>query len=90
MLRMSWAVARVQPAICTGDALRARMVAVAVAVAVAVVLPVCMGVMKAMLDAVDDGTRAQEEQRFEEGMGEKMEKAGDVGAGLSQGRYHVA
>ena len=58
-------------------------------IAVPAVVPVCVGMMKAMLDAVDDRTRAQEEQRFEEGMGKQVEKAGDVGAS-AQGRHHIA
>ena len=50
---------------------------------------VLAGVQNAVLHPVDDGTGAQEEQRFEEGMGHQVENRRNVSAD-AQRRDHEA
>ena len=50
---------------------------------------VLVGVVEAVLDAVDHATGAEEEQRLEEGVGDQMEQRRSVGAD-TDGRHHVA
>jgi hypothetical protein len=62
---------------------------VSIPMAATVSITVRVGVMEAMLDAVDDTAGTEEEQRLEEGVGNQMEERRAISAN-TQGGNHKA
>ena len=48
-----------------------------------------MGVMKAVLDAVNHRAGTKEKQRLKEGMCDQVEKTGEIGAGTQRGNHEA-